>query len=94
MASSTTLKLPDDLKRRIAPLAKSTGKTPHAWMVEALEVQAALAERRRELVASAHVAEQEVTKYGLVYEADEVFAYIESKVAGNKPKRPKPVKRS
>jgi predicted transcriptional regulator len=94
MASSTTLKLTDDLKRRIAPLAKSAGKTPHAWMVEALEVQAALAERRRQFVASAHAAEQEVAKYGLVYEADEVFAYIESKAAGNKPKPPKPVKRS
>jgi len=93
MASSTTLKLSDDLKRRIAPLAKSSGKTPHAWMVEALEVQAALAERRREFVASAHAAEQEVAKYGLVYEADEVFAYIQAKVAGKKPKRPKPVKR-
>lgn len=94
MASPTTLKLTDDLKRRIAPLARSTGKTPHAWMVEALEVQAALAERRREFVASAHAAEQEVAQYGLVYEADEVFAYIANKVAGNKPKRPKPVKRS
>ncbi len=94
MASPTTLKLTDDLKRRIAPLAKSTGKTPHAWMLEALEIQAALAERRREFVASAHAAEQDVAQYGLVYEADEVFAYIESKIAGNKPKRPKPVKRS
>lgn len=94
MASPTTLKLTDDLKRRIAPLAKSTGKTPHAWMLEALEIQAALAERRREFVASAHAAEQEVAQYGLVYEADEVFAYIKSKIAGNKPKRPKPVKRS
>jgi len=45
-------------------------------------------------LASAHAAEQAVAKYGLVYEADEVFAYIESKVAGNKPKRPKPAKRS
>ena len=94
MASSTTLKLTDELKRRIAPLAKSSGKTPHAWMVEALEVQAALAERRRDFIASAHVADQEVAKYGQVFEADEVFAYIEGKVAGKKPKRPKPVKRA
>lgn len=88
MAASTTLKLTDDLKRRIAPLAKSAGKTPHAWMVEALEIQAALAERRREFVRSAHVAEQEVAKYGQVYEADDVFAYLDGKVAGKKPKRP------
>lgn len=92
MPASTTLKLSEQLKKRIAPLAESAGKTPHAWMVDALEVQAALAERRREFVASAHAAEQEVAKYGLVYDADEVFAYIKDKLARKKTQRPKPVK--
>jgi len=47
MSASTTLKLPEKLKRRITTLAKAAGKTPHAFMVDALETQAALAERRR-----------------------------------------------
>ena len=56
MAATTTLKLTEDLKKRITPLAESAGKTPHAWMVEAIETQIALAEKRRVFIASALAA--------------------------------------
>jgi predicted transcriptional regulator len=46
MTSTTTLKLSDELKARIASAAQQTGKTAHAFMVEALELQTELAERR------------------------------------------------
>jgi predicted transcriptional regulator len=92
MASPTTLKLPDDLKARITAVAEEAGKTPHAFMVEALAAQTALAERRREFVAAAAKAEQEIAQYGLVYDADEVFSYVREKLAGKRAKRPKPVK--
>ncbi len=92
MAASTTLKLPDQLKERIASAAAASGKTAHAWMVEAIEAQASLAERRRAFVASALKAEQEVAQYGLVYDADEVFSYITAKAEGKKSKRPSPRK--
>jgi len=35
--AATSLKLPDDLKRRIERHAAGVRKTPHAFMVEALE---------------------------------------------------------
>ena len=89
MTASTTLKLPDDLKTRIASVAAESGKSAHAWMVEAIEAQATLAERRRTFVASALKAEQEVAQYGLVHDADEVFSYIKAKVEGRTAKRPK-----
>lgn len=92
MPESTTLKLPEHLKKRIAPLASSAGKTPHAWMVEALEIQAALAEKRKMFVTAAVAAEKEVEKTGLVYDADDVFAYLKDKLAGKKPKRPRSVR--
>jgi len=72
MAASTTLKLPERLKRRIAPLARSAGKTPHAWMVEALEVHAALAERRKAFVAEALAAEKEAGRAGRAYRVEDV----------------------
>jgi predicted transcriptional regulator len=93
MTSPTTLKLPDELKARIAAAAEEAGKTPHAFMVEALAAQTALAERRREFVAAAAEAEQEIGQYGLVYDADEVFSYVREKLAGKRAKRPKPRKR-
>ena len=91
--STTTLKLPEELKERIASVAKAAGKTSHAFMVEALAAQTALAERRRDFVAAAHAAEQEVAQYGLVFDADEVFSYLQDKIRGKPSKRPKAVKR-
>ena len=90
--STTTLKLPDELKERIASAAESAGKSPHAFMIEALAAQTALAERRRAFVEAAHKAEQEVAEYGLVFDADEVFSYLQDKLKGRRGKRPKAVK--
>ena len=88
MSASTTLKLTEQLKDRIASAAAASGKTAHAWMIEAIEAQAALAERRQSFITSALNAEQEVAQYGLVYDADEVFSYIKAKAEGKKNKRP------
>ena len=56
MIATTTLKLPAPLKARIAPLAEAAGKTPHAWMVDALEAQVALAEMREAFIADAEAS--------------------------------------
>jgi predicted transcriptional regulator len=90
--STTTLNLPQELKLRIAAAAADAGKSPHAFMVEALAAQTALAERRRAFVATAHAAAQEVAQYGLVYDADEVFGYLQDKLKGKRAKRAKAVK--
>ena len=92
MTASTTLKLPIALKQRIAPLAKSVGKTPHAWMVEVIEVHATLAERRSAFVADALAAEVEVENTGRAYRAEDVHRYVRARAAGRPAKRPKPVK--
>ncbi len=92
MPASTTLKLTENLKKRIAPLAESTGKTPHAWMVEALETQVALAEKRKAFVNDALAAEKEVASNGRVYAFDHVRQYLNALANGKKAKRPTPVK--
>lgn len=89
---TTTLKLPDELKERIANAAEVAGKSPHAFMVEALAAQTTLAEQRRAFVEAAYIAQQEVAEYGLVYEADDVFKYLQDKLASKRTKRPKPKK--
>lgn len=93
MAISTTLKLPDALKARVAAAAGDSGKTAHAWMLEAIEAQASLAERRREFVAVALRAEEEVAQYGLVHDGDEVASYLLAKAAGKTTRRPRARKR-
>ena len=92
MAATTTLKLPEKLKKRIAPLARSARKTPHAWMVEALETLATLAEKRKAFVAEALAAEMEAERTGKVYAFDDVHRYMRALAQRKKVRRPKPVK--
>ena len=93
MAATTTLKLPETLKQRIAPLAEAAGKTPHAWMVEALETQTSAMERRREFVESALAAEAEVERTGRVYKSEDVHAWMLAKASGRKVPKPRSYKR-
>jgi len=92
MASTTTLKLPEELKARIAAAAAKAGKTPHAFMVEALELQVERAEMRRAFIADALSAAAEIDAGGPLYAMEDVQAYIRAKVAGKSPKRPRPAK--
>jgi len=92
--TTTTLKLPDDLKTRIAPLAEAVGKTPHAWMVEALEAQAALAEMRELFIADAQASAAEIDAGGPLYAAEDVHAYIVARASGKAARRPTPVRRT
>jgi predicted transcriptional regulator len=89
MPSSTTLKLSAELKDRVAEAAEAAGRSPHAFMVEAIEAQTQLAERRREFVASALEAEREVAQFGLVYDGDEVLSYLQAKLSGQPVRRPR-----
>jgi predicted transcriptional regulator len=89
MPIATTLKLPESLKARVQALAGETGQTPHAFMLQAIEAQATAAELRRDFVASALRAEQEVAEYGKVYSLDEMSRYLKAKVAGTKPRAPR-----
>ncbi|OIQ91862.1 hypothetical protein GALL_262330 [mine drainage metagenome] len=90
MAATTTLKLPEELKARIAPLADSSSKTPHAWMIEALEAQARLAEMRQSFIGDALASAAEVDAGGALYAMQDVHEYIISKASGKAAKRPKP----
>ena len=90
MTSTTTLKLSDELKARIASAAQQTGKTAHAFMVDALELQTELAERRSAFVADALLAREEVARYGLVVDADEVFDYLKARAEGKAARKPDP----
>lgn len=94
MAATTTLKLTDDLRARIAPLAEAAGKTTHAWMVEAIEAQVALAEMRESFIADAQAAADEIDSGGPLYAAEDVHAYIVGRAQGKSARRPAPVKRA
>ena len=90
MKSSTTLKLPPDLKSRIARVAKKTGRTPHAFMIEALERQTQREEKMEEFVKEALAADRAIEEGGEVYAASDVHAWLGRLARGERAPRPKP----
>jgi predicted transcriptional regulator len=94
MTAATTIKLPEDLKQRIAPLAAAAGKSAHAWMVEALERQAAMAEAREAFLRDAEASAAEVDAGGALYAAEDVASYLLSRAAGKVAARPRRIGKS
>ena len=93
MRSTTTLKLPSELKKRIEPLARRSGKTPHAWMVEALEREVTLAEVREGFIQEALDAAADIDAGGPLFAAEDVHAWLKGKASGETPPRPPPMSR-
>lgn len=85
---AVTLKLPDALKKRINDLAAASGKSPHAFMVDALNAQIGREDSRAEFVASALKARKEVAKYGKVMDAADVHKWLLARARGGKVSRP------
>ncbi len=87
--SATSLKLPDDLKRRIARLAASTGQTPHAFMVDALAREAERSELRQRFAAEADESERAAFSSGKAHSLDATFDYLAARIGGKNPRRPR-----
>ncbi len=93
MAATTTLKLPEKLKARIARLARATRRSAHSLMVDALEREVSREERMRQFIEEARQADAEIEKGGPVYRADDVHAWMERLARDGKASRPKPWRR-
>lgn len=87
--TTTSLKLPDDLKKRAANAAHELGVSPHAFMVSAIEQAAHSTEQRLRFIAEAKSAREEMIDTGLGLDADEVHAFLKAKVSGKKLTKPK-----
>ncbi len=87
--ATTSLKLPDDLKKRATNAAHELGVSPHAFMVSAIEQAAHSTEQRLRFIAEAKTARAEMIDSGQGLDADEVHAFLKSKVSGGKLTKPK-----
>jgi predicted transcriptional regulator len=86
---ATTLKIAADLKRRILEAAKAADKSPHAFMLEAIERQTRLDEHRRAFVAEAVAARSVALTSGEGFAAADVHRYLAARVRGDRTARPK-----
>lgn len=89
-SSTTTLALSAELKVRIAAAAQQSGKSAHAFIAEALELQTGLAERPTAFVADALLARGEAARCGRVVDADEAFDYLQARAKGSHAREPDP----
>lgn len=86
--TTTSLKLPDDVKQLAIAAAKHQGVTPHAFMVEAIHAAAIAAEMRATFVADALASRAETLESGEGYPANEVHAYMRARTTGVSVSRP------
>jgi predicted transcriptional regulator len=92
MAETTSLKLPDDLKERIATVAQCVAQTPHAYMVQAIAEKVERDEKRQDFLGAADLADEEFKRTGIAYRLEDVERYIMDKVARKNPRKPKPIR--
>jgi len=86
---AVTLKLPPELKERVASVVKGTDKSAHAFMVEAIEQQTTLAEKRKEFVAQALARSREFERTGKAYALEDVRKYFAARIAGKRARKPR-----
>ena len=86
---ATTLKLPVELKQRIAALVQGTGQSMHAFMVRAIEDEVKRAVERRSFHESALLARDDALRTGLAHPAEAVHDYIRTRLTGKRARRPR-----
>lgn len=87
--ATTTLRVSEELKERIASLAERAGKTPHAFMLEAIEEVVQRAEARAEFVAEAGRRLDATVETGRALDWREMRTYLKERAAGKKARSPR-----
>jgi predicted transcriptional regulator len=87
--AATSLKIPEELKRRIERLAGAANKTPHAFMVDVLSQEAQRAELRERFAEDAAISEKEAMESGKAVPVAAAFDYLQARAAGKSVRRPR-----
>lgn len=86
--TTTTIRLPEDLKARVAAAAKRSGTTAHAFILEAIAEKTQQAELRADFDAVAERRYADIVASGQTIPWTEMRKYLEVRVTGKSAKRP------
>ena len=86
---AVSLRVPDAVRDRIAKLAEAQDTTAHAFMLEAIREKLEADEMRAAFHAEAGRRLATMRRSGKGIPAAEVFEYLQERVRGAKPPRPK-----
>lgn len=89
---AVSLRVPEEVKKRIDKLAKQQDVTPHGFMLEAIREKVEAEEARLAFHAEAERRLTRMKKTGVGIPAQEVFEYLQRRASGQKATRPKPRK--
>jgi len=85
---TTTIRLSDTLKARVAAAAERAGVSPHSFIVDAIAASTDLEEQRRDLEEVAERRYAKLVASGRSVPWREMRRYLEARAAGVKAKRP------
>jgi predicted transcriptional regulator len=86
--STTTIRLPEELKVRVARAAEASGTTSHSFILEAIAEKADMAERRVDFHAVADERYAQFLETGEAVPWEEARQYLKDRFAGKQVKRP------
>lgn len=86
--TTTTIRMPEDLKARVAAAAKQSGMTPHGFMLDAIAEKAEQAELRADFDTVAEARYARIVDSGKTVSWEEMRHYLEQRLAGKSVKRP------
>lgn len=86
--STTTIRISDDLKARIAAVARQANQTPHAFIVESLAEATEAAEAQAALRRLANERWATLVQTGKSVPWDEAKAWLQSRAAGQQLEKP------
>jgi predicted transcriptional regulator len=86
--STTTIRLSDDLKSRVAAAAARAGTTTHNFMLEAVAEKTDLAEQKADFYAEAERRYAKFLETGESIPWEEARRYLLERIAGKDAKRP------
>jgi len=88
--STTTIRLPEELKARVERLAAARGSTAHGFLVEVIAQAADQHERRNAFLAEAERRWKHMQRTGEYLTHEDLREYAMALARGEKPARPLP----
>lgn len=88
--STTTVRLPNNLKERLAKVAEKRGSTSHALILDAIAERVNAEEKRSEFHTQAEQRFAEIAKNGNTIPWDEMKTYLKARVTEESIQPPKP----
>ena len=87
---AVSLRVPPEVKKKVARLAQAQETTSHAFMLEAIREKVAADEAQAEFHEEGWRRLARMKRSGLGIPADDVFEYLERRARGKAAVRPKP----